>query len=153
MQTDTQEVVQIEVKQPEFKIELVNSNVPITTSREVLNRFNAKFVSDTFISAGIPISTLGYKYLNGAIKAISLNPDLIDSITKGLYPTVAKELNTTPLRVERAIRHAIETGWTRGKMRKALNDIVGKEIYSQYDKPTNKEFIALVFERMYIQIN
>ena len=76
--------------------------------------------------------------------------DAINSITKFLYPTVAKHYNTTSSRVERAIRHAIEVAWNRGRI-EALDEAFGRNVCSLDDKPTNGEFIALVSDRLRIR--
>lgn len=77
-------------------------------------------------------------------------PDRIGSITKVLYPGIAEHFNTTPSKVERAIRHAIEVAWTRGKIEN-INSIFGYNIYSKNDKPTNGEFIALIADKLILE--
>ena len=74
---------------------------------------------------------------------VDYTPEIINRITKELYPGIAKRFNTSPSKVERAIRHAIEVAWTRGKIEN-INQLFGYNIYSKNDKPTNGEFIALV---------
>ena len=81
---------------------------------------------------------------------ISVDPEIINSITKRLYPSVAAAFNTTPSKVERAIRHAIEVAWNRGKIEN-INNIFGMKIYSANEKPTNGEFIALVADKMLLE--
>ena len=76
---------------------------------------------------------------------------MVNSITKKLYPTVAEYFNTTPSKVERAIRHAIEVAWSRGKIEN-INAIFGIKIYGKGDKPTNGELIALVADKMVIEM-
>ncbi|NLG36489.1 MAG: sporulation transcription factor Spo0A, partial [Clostridiales bacterium] len=76
--------------------------------------------------------------------------ELINSITKQLYPSVAKHYNTTPSKVERAIRHAIEVAWTRGRIEN-INHIFGYNIYTKHDKPTNGEFVALVADKLLME--
>ncbi len=78
------------------------------------------------------------------------DPELINSITKELYPGVARRFNTTASKVERAIRHAIEVAWTRGRIEN-INNIFGYNIYTKNDKPTNGEFIALVADKLHIE--
>ena len=79
------------------------------------------------------------------------NSEIINSVTKLLYPTVAKKHNTTSSRVERAIRHAIEVAWNRGKIEN-INSIFGLTVYSNNEKPTNGEFIALVADKMLLDV-
>ncbi len=76
-------------------------------------------------------------------------PTLINAITKELYPCIAKEFETTASKVERAIRHAIEVAWSRGKIEN-INEIFGYNIYTKNDKPTNGEFIALIADKLII---
>ena len=79
------------------------------------------------------------------------NLDIVNSITKELYPTVAKDFNTTPSRVERAIRHAIEVAWDRGDP-DVLNDFFGYTIANAKGKPTNSEFIAMIADKLRLTI-
>jgi len=78
---------------------------------------------------------------------VMAQPELINSITKELYPGIADRFNTSASKVERAIRHAIEVAWTRGRIEK-INQIFGYNIYSKNDKPTNGEFIALMADKL-----
>ena len=78
------------------------------------------------------------------------NPDIINRITKELYPGIARTFNTSPSKVERAIRHAIEVAWTRGKIEN-LNDLFGYHVYTKNDKPTNGEFIALIADKLLLE--
>jgi two-component system response regulator (stage 0 sporulation protein A) len=78
------------------------------------------------------------------------NPELINSITKQLYPGVARRFNSTSSKVERAIRHAIEVAWTRGRIEN-INHIFGYNIYTKHDKPTNGEFVALVADKLLME--
>ena len=73
--------------------------------------------------------------------------DVVNAVTKVLYPAVAKKYNTTSSRVERAIRHAIEVAWTRGRIEN-INQLFGFQVYTKNDKPTNGEFIALVADKL-----
>ena len=104
-------------------------------------------IANLFISVGIPAHIKGYQFLREAIKITVDDPEIINSITKRLYPSVAAAFNTTPSKVERAIRHAIEVAWNRGKIEN-INNIFGMKIYSANEKPTNGEFIALVADKM-----
>lgn len=95
----------------------------------------------------VPAHIKGYQYLREAIALTLGNMDLINSVTKELYPTVAKRFGTTPSRAERAIRHAIEVAWDRGDV-DVLNGFFGYTIRSDRGKPTNSEFIALVADKL-----
>lgn len=92
---------------------------------------------------GIPAHIKGYRYVREAIKLTVENPEMLNSVTKILYPTVAKNFKSTSSRVERAIRHGIETAWDRGDV-EVLNSYFGYTIQSQRGKPTNSEFIAMI---------
>ncbi len=100
---------------------------------------------------GIPAHIKGYQYLRHAIIMVVKDLDIINSITKELYPTVAKDFNTTPSRVERAIRHAIEVAWDRGDT-EVLNSFFGYTIANSKGKPTNSEFIAMIADKLRLQI-
>ena len=107
-------------------------------------------VTNIIHKVGIPAHIKGYKYLRCAIKKTIIDEDIINSVTKELYPEVAKEYNTTPPRVERAIRHAIEVAWNRGE-EETLNKIFGYTVSSNKGKPTNSEFIAMIADRLRLQ--
>lgn len=107
-------------------------------------------LSNLFISVGIPAHIKGYAFLREAIKMTVDNPEIINSITKRLYPTIAERFCTSSSKVERAIRHAIEVAWSRGKIEN-INNIFGIKIYSPNEKPTNGEFIALIADKMLLE--
>ena len=119
-------------------------------SRARLNRTLDEKLSNIFITVGIPAHIKGYHYLREAVKLTVENPDVINSITKRLYPAVAARFATSPSKVERAIRHAIEVAWNKGKIEN-VNHIFGIKVYSANDKPTNGEFIALVADKLLIE--
>ncbi len=96
---------------------------------------------------GVPAHIKGYQYIRDAITMVIDDMDTINSITKLLYPTVAKHYNTTASRVERAIRHAIEVAWDRGNP-EILNEFFGYTILGSKGKPTNSEFIALIADKI-----
>lgn len=119
--------------------------------------FNAKSanqieekITNIFITVGIPAHIKGYQFLREAIKLAIANPEIINSITKKLYPTIAEKYDTSASKVERAIRHAIEVAWNRGKIEN-INNLFGIKVYSSNEKPTNGEFIALVADKMLIE--
>ncbi|MBQ8510474.1 MAG: sporulation initiation factor Spo0A C-terminal domain-containing protein [Clostridia bacterium] len=98
-------------------------------------------------NVGIPAHIKGYTYLRCAIKLTVEDPEIINFVTKSLYPSVAKRFSTTTSRVERAIRHAIEVAWDRGDL-EILNDYFGYTISRQRGKPTNSEFIAMIADKL-----
>ena len=104
-------------------------------------------VTDMIHEIGVPAHIKGYQYLREAIMMSVEDSSMISSITKILYPTIAKRFQTTPSRVERAIRHAIEVAWSRGKM-ETLDSLFGYTIDNSKGKPTNSEFIALIADRI-----
>lgn len=108
-------------------------------------------VTEIIHEIGIPAHIKGYQYLRHAIMLVIDNLDVINSITKTLYPTVAQDFHTTSSRVERAIRHAIEVAWDRGDT-DVLNSIFGYTIATSKGKPTNSEFIAMIADRLRLQI-
>ncbi len=107
-------------------------------------------ISDIFIAIGIPPHIKGYAYLREGIKMTIENPYIINSVTKELYPSIANKFKTTSSKVERAIRHAIEVAWNRGRI-DAINAIFGARIYLGNEKPTNSEFIALVADKLILE--
>ncbi|MBQ8506661.1 MAG: sporulation initiation factor Spo0A C-terminal domain-containing protein [Clostridia bacterium] len=117
---------------------------PIT--REGGNKARAKSRS----GFAIPAHIKGYQYLREAVRMVIENPDLMGRITKELYPGIAHRFGTTSSKVERAIRHAIEVAWNRGRI-EALDEAFGRNVCSLDDKPTNGEFIALVSDRLRVR--
>lgn len=107
-------------------------------------------LSNIFIRFGIPPHIKGYQYLREAIKLSIVHPEMVSSVTKTLYPTVSQTYDTTPTRVERAIRHAIDVGWER-RMPDALNSLFGVKLFSKTERPTNSELIALVADKIMIE--
>ena len=99
---------------------------------------------------GVPAHIKGYQYLRTAIIMTVADSELINSVTKILYPSVAKKYSTTSSRVERAIRHAIEVAWDRGDL-DVLNSIFGYTVQNTRGKPTNSEFIALIADNLRLQ--
>ncbi len=100
---------------------------------------------------GVPAHIKGYQYLRDAIMMVVKDLDIINSITKQLYPTIAKEYNTTPSRVERAIRHAIEVAWSRGQV-DTIDSLFGYTVSIGKGKPTNSEFIAMVADKLRLEL-
>ena len=104
-------------------------------------------VTNIFLSIGIPAHIKGYAYLREAVRMVVEDHDVINRITKELYPGIAKRFSTTSSKVERAMRHAIEVAWSRGRL-DSVNRIYGYKVFSAEDKPTNGEFIALIADKV-----
>ena len=107
-------------------------------------------VTDMIHEVGVPAHIKGYHYLRDAILMVIEEPDMLNSITKILYPTIAKRNQTTPSRVERAIRPAIEVAWSRGNM-DIINTLFSYTVSTGKGKPTNSEFIALIADKIRLQ--
>lgn len=107
-------------------------------------------VTDIIHEIGVPAHIKGYQYLRDAIIMSVNDTDMLGSITKVLYPSIAKLHKTTSSRVERAIRHAIEVAWSRGKM-DTIEELFGYTVNSGKGKPTNSEFIALIADKIRLE--
>ena len=107
-------------------------------------------VTNIIHEVGIPAHIKGYHYVREAIVMAVEDMESLNAITKILYPGIAKKFSTTPSRVERAIRHAIETAWSRGDV-DVLNKIFGYTISNDKGKPTNSEFIAMIADRLHLE--
>jgi len=103
-------------------------------------------VANLFLSIGIPAHVKGYQYLREAVRMVMENHDVINRITKELYPGIARRYGTSSSKVERAMRHAIEVAWNRGRLENT-NQLLGVRLFSERDKPTNGEFIALIADK------
>lgn len=104
-------------------------------------------VTELILQIGIPAHIKGYHFVRSAIIMAVESPDTINAVTKIVYPTIAKQYQTSPSRVERAIRHAIEVAWDRGDV-DTLNGIFGYSVNSNKGKPTNSEFIAMLSDKL-----
>ncbi|MGN1458472.1 MAG: sporulation transcription factor Spo0A [Acutalibacteraceae bacterium] len=104
-------------------------------------------ITDILHQIGVPAHIKGYHYLRDSIMMAVKHPEIINAVTKELYPSVAKKYETTSSRVERAIRHAIEVAWDRGDV-DVLNSYFGYTIHNSRGKPTNSEFIAMISDRL-----
>ncbi len=138
-----------------------NNKKLLSNKRPALVTDNSEAVSDRSLEAditeiihdiGIPAHIKGYQYLRDSIMLSVKDNDVINSITKILYPTIAKKYQTTSSRVERAIRHAIEVAWNRGNT-DTLNGLFGYTISNGKGKPTNSEFIALIADKIRLEYN
>lgn len=108
-------------------------------------------VTEILHDIGVPAHIKGYNYLRDSIIMSIETPDIINAVTKQLYPSVAKKYETTSSRVERAIRHAIEVAWDRGDV-DVLNSYFGYTIHNSRGKPTNSEFIAMIADKLRLQL-
>ncbi len=107
-------------------------------------------ISRIFINVGIPPHIKGYSFLREGVMMAIKEPEIINNITKRLYPSIGKKYQTTASKVERAIRHAIEVAWNRGRI-ESINSILGVRAYIGAEKPTNGEFIALIADKMLLE--
>ena len=110
-----------------------------------------ELVTSIIHEVGVPAHIKGYQYVREAIMITVENLDVINSVTKVLYPEVAKKYHTTPSRVERAIRHAIEVAWDRGDL-ETLQKYFGYTVSNTKGKPTNSEFIAMISDRIRLKL-
>jgi two-component system response regulator (stage 0 sporulation protein A) len=108
-------------------------------------------ITDIMHQIGVPAHIKGYLYLRAAIKMVVEEVGLLGAITKELYPLVARKFNTTPSRVERAIRHAIEVSWERGNT-EAINKLFGHSVTTESGKPTNSQFIAKIADKLRLEL-
>lgn len=108
-------------------------------------------VTNIIHEVGVPAHIKGYQYLREAIMMVVNDIEVINQITKSLYPKIAYKFNTTPSRVERAIRHAIEVAWGRGQQ-ETVENIFGYTISAAKGKPTNSEFIAMIADKLRLEL-
>ncbi len=129
-----------------------NDSAPIVAKNNVVTDSDLELlITEIIHQIGVPAHIKGYHYLREAIILSVKNTDVINSVTKLLYPTVAKKHKTTSSRVERAIRHAIEVAWDRGDV-DVLNSYFGYTIQNSRGKPTNSEFIAMIADKLRLQL-
>ncbi len=131
---------------------LNNGNVPLYEVKNYYTNSNniETTITSTMHDIGVPAHIKGYLYLREAITMVYEDIELLGSITKILYPDIAKKYNTTPSRVERAIRHAIEVAWNRGNI-DSITELFGYTVNVSKSKPTNSEFIAMVADKLRLQ--
>ncbi len=128
----------------EFSIANVENTKPKTISLEAE-------ITNIIHEIGVPAHIKGYLYLREAIGMVVENLEYLSAVTKELYPSIAQKFNTTPSRVERAIRHAIEVAWSRGKI-DTINKLFGYTVHNGKGKPTNSEFIAMVADKLRLEM-
>ena len=107
-------------------------------------------ISNIFVTIGIPPHIKGFGYLREGIKMAVEDPAIINRVTKELYPKIGEKFHTTASKVERAIRHAIEVAWNRGRT-DAISSVFGARVYIGNERPTNSEFIALVADKLILE--
>lgn len=130
---------------------LQHSSTQSYTSRAEDTGFNLDAsITSVIHEIGVPAHIKGYMYLREAITMVYNDIELLGSITKVLYPDIAKKFNTTASRVERAIRHAIEVAWSRGNI-DSISSLFGYTVSQSKAKPTNSEFIAMVADKLRIE--
>lgn len=142
--TMAERIIQLSGWKNEISPVVVKDNVVTDPELELM-------VTEIIHQIGVPAHIKGYHYLREAIILSVKNSDIINSVTKLLYPTVAKTYNTTSSRVERAIRHAIEVAWDRGDI-DVLNSYFGYTIQNDRGKPTNSEFIAMISDKLRLRL-
>ena len=140
---------QIMITVPSEKQETLSGELKASENVNVVHDLE-KDVTNMIHEIGVPAHIKGYQYLREAIMMSVEDVEMLGSITKILYPTIAAKYQTTPSRVERAIRHAIEVAWSRGKM-ETLDALFGYTINTGKGKPTNSEFIALIADKIRLQ--
>lgn len=135
---------------------VMRSTSPLTTSPMYRHQMEAKpknldaSITSIIHEIGVPAHIKGYLYLREAISMVYNDIELLGSITKVLYPDIAKKYNTTASRVERAIRHAIEVAWSRGNI-DSISSLFGYTVSMSKAKPTNSEFIAMVADKLRLE--
>jgi len=129
--------------------EIPDNVTPLTSARGFISL--EVTVTEIIHQIGVPAHIKGYHYLREAIIMSVNDPEMINSVTKVLYPAVAKRFDTTSSRVERAIRHAIEVAWDRGDV-DTLNSYFGYTVHNTKGKPTNSEFIAMISDKLRLKL-
>ncbi|MBE5781070.1 MAG: sporulation transcription factor Spo0A [Clostridiales bacterium] len=125
----------------------VGNGVPVPSLKPLDEK-----ITNVFLMVGIPAHIKGYQYLRYGVRLVVEGGGVMNRITKELYPAIAEHFDTSPSKVERAIRHAIDVAWSRGKIEN-INRIFGFHIYTKNDKPTNGEFIALVADKLSMELS
>lgn len=130
-------------------IQLINaeSEKPVLIPKPAVSNNLENSITNILHEIGVPAHIKGYQYLRESITLVVNDMDMLNGITKELYPSVAAKYNTTPSRVERAIRHAIEVAWNKGRI-DTINKFFGYTIHDEKGKPTNSEFIAMVADKI-----
>jgi two-component system response regulator (stage 0 sporulation protein A) len=137
------------------KDQVVNSPVRYKYAQPLSSKEGGKGIeieiTNIIHEIGVPAHIKGYVYLREAITLVVKDIELLGAVTKELYPAIALKFNTTPSRVERAIRHAIEVAWNRGRV-ETINSLFGYTVHIEKGKPTNSEFIAMVADKLRMEM-
>lgn len=141
----------VQSKIPYTSREIKTSYIEIAPNEKKNEENLEALVTNMIHEIGVPAHIKGYQYLREAIMMAVDNIDVINQITKQLYPEIARKYKTTSSRVERAIRHAIEVAWGRGKI-EATENIFGYTVNADKGKPTNSEFIAMIADKLRLEI-
>ncbi len=143
-------LAKVQQLKPDNKFRVLNNHGFEQGMREN-NIYNLEVdVTNIIHEIGVPAHIKGYQYLRDAIMMSVDDSEMLNSITKILYPSIAKQHKTTPSRVERAIRHAIEVAWTRGKV-DTIDELFGYTVNNGKGKPTNSEFVALIADKIRLE--
>lgn len=134
------------------RLDMITNSSPSKSTDDDKRSILARAVTNVIHEVGVPAHIKGYHYVREAIMMAVEDMDILNAITKILYPSVAKKFETTPSRVERAIRHAIETAWNRGDV-DTLNRFFGYTVSNSKGKPTNSEFIAMIADKLSLEIH
>ncbi len=132
-----------------LKTKAVSKNLFKSNNKSVKSDLETD-ITNIIHEIGVPAHIKGYQYLREGIIMVVNNIELLSGITKELYPSIAKTYNTTPSRVERAIRHAIEVAWNRGKV-DTIDALFGYTVQNNKGKPTNSEFIAIISDKLRLE--
>jgi len=145
---DNNNLIQIinELKQSKAKNNIIESKIPYTIHKQETLDLDTE-ITTLLHDIGVPAHIRGYQYIREAINLVYNDIEILNSITKGLYPTIAIKFKTTASRVERAIRHAIEIAWVRGNI-ETITKIFSYTISYNKAKPTNSEFIAMIADKL-----
>ncbi|WP_281250370.1 sporulation transcription factor Spo0A [Virgibacillus siamensis] len=139
-----------QIRQVQGANTLIPSSTKKSGSKDLKKKDLEASITNIIHEIGVPAHIKGYMYLREAITMVYNDIELLGSITKVLYPDIAKKFNTTASRVERAIRHAIEVAWSRGNM-DSISALFGYTVSISKAKPTNSEFIAMVADRLRLE--
>ncbi|OGO78797.1 MAG: sporulation transcription factor Spo0A, partial [Clostridiales bacterium GWB2_37_7] len=145
------ECVGTKTDEPERKSYIQNINSSSMINSAPTSHELESAITNIIHEIGVPAHIKGYIYLREAITMVVNNLELLSAVTKELYPSISRKFNTTPSRVERAIRHAIEVAWSRGRV-DVINQLFGYTIHNVKGKPTNSEFIAMIADKLRIQM-
>ncbi len=130
---------------------MITAQRPQVTAQAIKAKSVDVEVTNIIREIGIPAHIKGYQYLRDAIMMIISEVELLGAVTKVLYPMIAEKYSTTPSRVERAIRHAIEVAWNRGNI-DMINRLFGYTVKLEKGKPTNSEFMAMIADRLRMEM-